>query len=398
MRSSEIKAAHRDFRFLSSIVFIFWFVNALGSYLTIFLLKQGYGPDQVGIIYAYTSIVSILSTVFCGVIADKIKSNRKIFIFCFFISAVFWAMIPVSSKVTPAPMVFILSICLLHFFFKSPTYSLLDAFVVQRADQARLDFGRLRMWGSISFAITSLLLSVILPKTGVEITFYLSSIAVIPLLVIMLKVKDTGKYTGHKSFRSMGIGRLFRNYNFITYLIYLLFFQMSMNAFGSFLPYLINTVGGDPAQIGILGGCVAMLEIPMLLLARRIKRKFPMSVILSGAVIFFIIEAFLFSRADSFPQIIIIHTLYGIGSGLMIGMTSYIYSFVPGDLISTAYTMCGSVCGIAAIIGNLAGGMLVTALGIHTLYFILGLVMLFTLCYFVTTLAAGTRIFGRALP
>jgi PPP family 3-phenylpropionic acid transporter len=388
---------------LSSIEFLFWFATATGTYLTVFLQKNGFRPDQVGIINAINSTVVIFATPFWGMIADKIRSIRKVFLFCMCFAAALWAFIPASSQIMMGSFMLMFLIIPLGAFFRMPANSLLDAFVVQRSDLDSVPYGHVRLWGSISFAIMNISLSAVLPKTGVEISFYLYGAAFIPLLVIMWRMKGADIVSAgarkNISLKQMGFGRLFKNYYFITYLIFAVFLQMPANTSMAFLPYLVANVGGDTAQLGLVTGYKALLEIPMLLLMRPLRRRFPLPLAIGGAGVFYSIEALLYTRADSLLEILLIQTLHGLGGGLMIGAAAnYVYSLAPQGLNSTAHTMNGAANAIAAIIGNTTGGILIVAIGIRSFYFLVSAVIGFALIYFLFSLLFGVKVLKKKLP
>jgi PPP family 3-phenylpropionic acid transporter len=156
---SWLKGVPRPYWTLSSIEFLFWFATAAGTYLTVFLQKKGFAPSEVGLINATNSFITILATPIWGMMADKIRSIRKIFIFCMCIGVALWAFIPASSRMILGPVALMYFIIPLGAFFRMPANSLLDAFVVQRSDLDGVAYGHVRLWGSISFAIMGISLS-----------------------------------------------------------------------------------------------------------------------------------------------------------------------------------------------------------------------------------------------
>ena len=391
----KIREIPRTFWRLSAMEFLFWVAAALGAYLSVFLQKKGYGPDQVGIVLAVSSVVSILASPFWGMAADKIRSVRKILFLCLLIGAVLWAIVPVSAIIAPDTIMLMFIIILLGTFFRSPINSLMDSLVIRKADAEKIEFSHVRLWGSFSFAIMCFALCVILPVTGVELSFYLYGVAFTPLLIIIWRTKETEStgQSGRRTSGGMGYRRLFKNYHFLTYLVFLMLYAIPVNTFTSFLPFLINEAGDDAAQMGLVIGYNAILEIPMLFLIRPLKRKIPpLPFVIGMAALLYCLGAFLFSRADSLVQIMFIQTLHGLGSGLFIGSgVSYVYSLVPRDLSTTAYAVCGSISATSAIIGNSMGGFLIAAFGIHSYYLISSFIMLFAVFFFMFTLVIGKK-------
>ncbi|GHV69102.1 MFS metabolite transporter [Spirochaetia bacterium] len=391
----------RPYWTLSSVEFMFWFATAAGNYLTVFLQKQGFVAAQVGFINAVNSFITILATPFWGMMADKIRSIRKVFVFCMGIAIVLWAFIPASSRIQAGPVMLMFLVIPIITFFRNPASSLLDAFVVQRSDLDRVDYGHVRLWGSVSFAIMSIALSAFLPRIGVEISFYLYGLTFIPLLIIMGRMKEPDVPGPRKSlsFRQMGFGRLFKNYYLCTFMIFMVFLQIPVNSSLSFVPFLIADVGGDTALFGLFAGYKALLEIPMLLLMRRLRRKFPLPLVLASACLFFGTEALLYSQADTLIKIFFIQTFHGLGGGLLIGAAAnYVYSLAPPGLNSTAQAVYGAAASIAAIIGNLGGGRLIAVIGIRPFYQVIFVVVFCAMAYFILSLLFGIRVLKKAIP
>ena len=387
---------------LSSVSFLFYFALATGTYLTVFLQKNGFSASQVGMINGINFAVSICATPLWGVVADKIRSNRKVIVLCMGAASVLWALVPASSRIAIGPIFLMHLIIPFSSFFRLPAQSLMDAFNVQTCAREGVAYGGVRLWGSLSFAIMSLSLSAILPWVGVEASFYMYGIAFLPLLVILSRMKDAdGGGAVRKSipFREMQFGRLFKEYYFLTYMVFAIFMQMPINTSISFLPYLVDMVGGDTAQFGLITGYKALLEIPMLLLMKPLRRRFPLPVAVILAGVLFTIEFSLYSYVNSLVQILAIQTLHGLAGGLIIGAsTNYVFTMAPEGLNSTAHTVNGAMNSIAAIIGNMLGGILITVIGIRQFYSVSAGVVVCAIVYFIITLMIGTKILHKPIP
>jgi len=381
---------------------LFYFAVATGSYLTVFLQKSGFSPLQVGAINSVNFAVSICATPFWGIMADKVQSNRKIIIYCMAIASLLWTLVPVTSRIPLGPIYMMNLLIPVCSFFRMPAQSLMDAFFVQTCAKEGVGYGGVRLWGSISFAIMSISLSAILPWTGVEVSFYMYGVAFIPLLIILSRIKDTANGdTARKSipFREMQFDRLLKEYYFITYMVFAVFMHMPVNTSMTFLPYLVDMVGGDTAQFGLITGYKALLEVPMLLIITPLRNRFPLpvAVILSG--ILYAVEFSLYSYATGLYQILALQTLHGLAGGLMIGAsTNYVYTMAPKGLNSTAHTVNGAMNSFAAIIGNVLGGVLITMIGVREFYAVLARIIICAIVYFIATLTVGTKVLRKPIP
>ncbi|MDR3249243.1 MAG: MFS transporter [Treponema sp.] len=389
---------------LSSVAFLFWFGAGANAYFSVLLQKNGFSAAQVGVVNAINSVVTIVATPFWGMMADRFRSIRSVMLGTFGFSILFWVLVPMSLKVFVGPLALFFLIVPLGCFFRNPYTSLMDSFIVQRCNRDGQSYGNVRIWGSISYTIVSMCFFFILPRTGVEFSFYAYGFICLPFIILMWNMRDPdvaapGGQRRVLTFRQMKFGLLFKNYYFITFLIFGLFIYLPNTTSNAFMPYLMESVGGDGARYGMITGLKALLEVPSLLLMRRMRRHFPLPVMLAGAAIFFSLEALLYANASSMTHIIFIQILQGLGGGLLIGSSAgYLYSLSPPELTSTAQTMNGALGASAAIIGNLAGGALIVMVGIHRFYLIVSVTLLCALVFFAFTLFFGIRVLNKKLP
>jgi PPP family 3-phenylpropionic acid transporter len=388
---------------LSSVSFSYWFGTAACAYFTVLLQKNGYSAAQVGAVNALNSVVTIVATPFWGMMADKFRSIRKVILATMCAGIPLWMLTPLSLRIFAGPLALLFIVVPLGCFFRNPHPSLVDSYIVQRCDRDGLTYGYVRLWGSISYTIASLGFCFILPLTGVEAAFYAYGILCIPFILAMWNFRDPDAAAGGQrkalTFRQMGFGRLFKNYYFITFMIFSLFVYLPNTTSNAFMPYLMESVGGESARYGLITGFKALLEVPSLFLMRRLRRHFPLPIMLAGAAAFYSAEALLYAGASSMTHIVLIQIFQGLAGGLLIGSSAnYLYSLSPPELTSTAQTMNGALGAAAAIIGNLLGGALIVLLGIRRFYFMVSGALLFALVFFVCTLFLGLRVLNKKLP
>ncbi|MDD3244483.1 MAG: MFS transporter, partial [Eubacteriales bacterium] len=283
----------------SAMEFLFWFSMACTGYLVVFLKAQGLTATTCSVITGVCSIVAIFSTPFWGAVSDKIRSVRRVFLLCLAVGSVVWAFIPLASRLTGGSLVVIIALVILTNFFRAPISSLMDNWVVQACYSNRLNYGSVRSWGSFSFAIMGVALSIILPKLGsdVSLTFYLSLITAIPLFWICFRVKDDVQKGKSIPLKELHVGRLLKNGRYLTFLAFVALMQLSVSTAINLLPFLVSSVGGDASQMGLVTGYRALLEIPMLLLLKPLRKKVPLYWLLIGCTCFYAIECSLYSLA-----------------------------------------------------------------------------------------------------
>ena len=392
-----IQNSKKQFYKYAAINFAFFITMTFGGYVNVFLQSIGFNPQQVGRIAAINSGVGIFSSPFWGMLSDKLRSLKKIIIITLAIGGGLFALIPLMSRFNIAGVSILFLLIPLTMFFRMPVMSLIDNWMLRNSRKENLNYGALRAYGALSFAIMAFALgSFIVPRTGPALIFYIGMIFTIPPLLIIIFVKggadDQGLDKKRLTFKEMQIGQLFKNYYLVTYIIFTVIQRIPFHSAMIFLPFLIYDVGGNIEQLGIIMGIKAVVEIPLMMLLKKLRQKYPLYTLIIVATGFFVVESILLSFATNFSMVIVICVLHGIGNGLMIPSgSSYMFQLAPENLKATAQTVLASMTAIAGIIGASLGGAIIMRMGVHQFYFIVGIMLAVALGLFVLSFIIGEK-------
>ena len=398
----EKKPKSRFFKY-AAINFTFFITNSLGGYVIVFLQSIGFNAQQVGMITALDSGVGVFSTPFWGMLSDKLRSWKKIIALTLVLGAGLFFLIPASSRISFGNISFLFIFIPIAMFFKAPTMSLLENWMLRNSAAEKLNYGALRAFGALSYAIASIALGYILPKTGVAFTFYANAVLTIPALLMVLFIKGSAgeELAGKKqlTFKEMQIGQLLKNYYLMAYIIFSIFQRIPFLCSMRFLPFLVDEIGGDIAQMGIILGLRAFVEIPMMLLLKPLRQKIPLYYLIVIASSFFMVECIMYSFANSFGAVVAVSILHGIGNGFMLTTgSSYVFMLAPDHLKTTSQTVLGSMTSIAGILGGLLGGAFIEILGIKQFYLTIGIMIFVALILFILSFFVGEKILGIKRP
>ena len=400
--ATEPSPRSRSIRY-AAISFAFYITLSLGSYVTVFLQSIGFNAQGVGIITSLNSGVGVFSSPFWGMLSDKLRSLKKVITITYVVGVVLFALIPITSSINLGAVSFVFLLIPFTMFFKMPTMSLLENWMIRNTSREKLNYGAIRSVGSFSYAAVSFLLGYVLPKTGVRFTFYANALLSIPALFLLHHVKGgTDEATGMKrslTFKEMQFSRIFKSYHYVTYVVFSVFQRIPFHCAMVFLPFLVAEIGGNTAQMGIILGMRAFLEIPMMLLLKPLRQKVPLYYLIFAASGFYMIECILYSFSTSFIVIVAISVFHGLGNGLMIPSgSSYVFMLTPEELKATSQTVLASMNAIAGILGGLLGGYFIMRLGIKQFYFVVGLLILAALILYMSSFVIGEKVFGIKRP
>ena len=387
----------------ASINFAFYITMTFGGYVTVFLQYIGFTAQDVGRVTAINSGVGIFSSPFWGMLSDKLRSIKKVITFALTIGALLFVMIPWVSGLSVFGISVLFAIIPVSMFFRMPVMSLIDNWMLRNARAEGLNYGALRAYGALSFALAAFALGFIVPRIGVQFVFYISLIFTIPAFLLLFFVRDnTNEQTEKKkslTFKEMQIGQLFKNYYLMSYIMFSVFQRIPFQSSMIFLPFLIYAVGGDIAQVGIIMGIRAAVEIPVMMLLKPLRQKFPLYVLIIVATMFYMTQFILYSFISTFSMVVVLSVLHGIGNGLMIPAgSSYVFSLAPEQLKATAQTVLASVSAIAGIVGGLLGGWLIMRLDIMQFFLVIGIMLALAVGLFILSFFIGEKILGIKRP
>lgn len=134
----------------------FFYFAVLGIFLPYFNLycyHLGFNGVQIGTLSAVRSLVMVAASLFWGFLADKFYLRRRIYILCSAASALTWLFF-----LTTIDFWLMLLITALYVSFYAPIIAFLEAFTMDQLEYRKETYGRIRVWGSVSFILVVILL------------------------------------------------------------------------------------------------------------------------------------------------------------------------------------------------------------------------------------------------
>ena len=146
-------------RFASFYFLVFLPIGMQAPYLFLFFKRQGFTDTQLGTLAAVTPILNMFAPPLLGALADMLGDRRRTLALLLGLSAIVFpglmyaksfaatlALMAAFSAVSAAPM------------------AIADAITLENVERTRADYGRLRLWGSLGFAVPLIAFGAILEK------------------------------------------------------------------------------------------------------------------------------------------------------------------------------------------------------------------------------------------
>lgn len=388
-------------RSLKVFQFVAWYtIGCFNPFVVLFLMHRSVNTATIGFILMMNSLVLLVGQPLWGMISDRLQSVKKVFLICLATSALLNLILPWSGNT--AILTFMLPLCFFFFCALSP---LLDSWTVRLIKSEQLQsFGSFRLWGSIGFSVAVILLSKLISITSINAMFVMFGLmSAVTVFICIFYVKDIKKVktdeTGKiSSLKDLHLGRLFKNYYYVTYLLMACIMFMTLSSVNSFLPVLMKQVGGSDELYGVAAAISAFSEVPVFFLSSLlIKRYKPVTLILASILVY-TLRLFIYSIAGSPLVVIFAQSLQGFSYGLFLtGGVYYIDSLTPEGLKSTAQTAAtATYFGLSGIVGNYVTGRLIEGYGIFFVYRTGVYIDILVFILFLSSLFLGRRFFSRS--
>ncbi len=341
------------------------------SFLPLLLQYRGLSGSEIGWVLAVGPTVSIFSQPFWGYMSDKYKTVKRILLICIVGLLISSAIL---LQMTILPLLLIMAG--VFYFFTAPIGALADSLAQRRADALRISFGSIRTWGSLGFAITSLLVGNLLDVMGIQYLIvpylFMGTLA----LIVCFRLIDVKVDADPIQFNDLK--KLLRNRPYIIFLVLILFVTITHRANDSYIGLFLEQLGGSERIIGVAWFVGVASEALVFAFAHFWYRKFHPLIFIITAGVLYTIRWFLYSAIDEPLVIVGLQFLHGLSFGIFyLAAFQYITRLIPKSLQSTGHLVFMAVFfGISGIIGSLGGGAIIDVFGANALYLNMGIVSL----------------------
>ncbi|MFC0471831.1 MFS transporter [Halalkalibacter kiskunsagensis] len=354
------------YRLMAYLFFTHSTITIINGYFPVFFKSQGLTGSQVGLLMAIGPSATIIAQPMWGYLSDKYKTIKKMIILALVgVCLTATTFMFVNSYIGYLVMMFIL------FFFVSPTTALGDSLVQKTSIQQNVSFGRIRLWGSLGFAITSLVVGYVLTWIGVEHILYPLLLMAVIGLVMAFSIKDVPGT--NKPVTVLDALKLTTNSSLMLFLLFVIFISVSHRTNDIYLGLYVVELGGPEAMIGwawFIG--VAAEALVFATTAYWYKKWSPLSFVIFAGVLY-VFRWMLMGFAWSPWFILPIQISHGLTFGVFyIAAFQIVNKLTPEHLQATGHVLFITVIfGVAGIIGSLLGGYIIELTSIATLYFLI---------------------------
>lgn len=248
-------------------------------YIALLLRDRGLSGTQIGILLGMMPLISFLVQPVWGMLSDIYSLRRSALVFACFSMGV-----TSLGYLLTSDFRWLFIITLIMSIVRGPINPIGTALALEHLENEGRDdeFGSLRLWGSIGFAITSLLIGEFIVDSALHHIVTLFSINMMLLSVLTLTLPDA-PVTQELNWRE-GVTLLRREPVLTAFLIGSLFVGATLGIANQYLSIYMEDINASGRVIGAALAVAALMEVPLMANVPRMLARWGLRAVLVGGV------------------------------------------------------------------------------------------------------------------
>ncbi len=268
------------------LYYLFW-LGAGGfiyPFISLFYKQQGLSGTQMGLLGTVASIIGLVSAPLIGRVSDNVSNPRRVLQICLTGSAILFLILSQKNV-----FLWIAVIIAFEAMIGAPIYPLSDAQALNVANHQKEGYGSIRLWGSLGWAITAFIGGWIVERSGLVSVFigYAISYGMCALMLFAITTPPSlaQKNEEPRPHLKEVIQGLLHDRALIGLAIAFAIFWLTSNGRQQFEALYMQQLGASERIIGLAYTYPALIEIPIMLWADKLMRKYGAGKLLTSALL-----------------------------------------------------------------------------------------------------------------
>lgn len=342
-------------------------IAAFFPFLALFLSDRGLSPQGIGVVIAAMALARMCAGPVWGHVADtSIGRRTTLQIGALGAAFVAFALFLAHDQATIIGLAFVFAV------FSTTTGPNLDAIALEHLGDERMsEYGRIRGWESLSYAVSCLVIGFVLERTSPAWSMPAYAVGSLAVFAWTFTLHHDRPAHLERHGRLGAVGAVFREApRFWQFMLSLLLVWTGFNAAWNFIALKIEQGGGGPLLVGIGAALGGLIEVPVMRASAGLGRAWGLRrVFVLGCSVYAL--GFLLWGLIENPTVVSLLTVFeGIAFGLLFTTGVVVIGrMLPSSLYSTGQSMWVTASfGLAPILGAGIGGWAFERLGTVALY------------------------------
>lgn len=239
-------------------------------FLIYYLHYIGLDNSQSGLILMIMPLVAIFINPIWSLFSKNVNYNRWFFSLLTIIEGIAVIFLVHAQ----ASLTLIILAIILIAVVGQPIYVLLDSFTVTYTNQNKIEYSKIRVLGSISYVISSVLTGFIIYKEGYTVSFYIAAALMILSGLILFSAKPLDLNNGLELNEKSNYKTLLKNKDFYIFGIFTILSIGTMFAVDTYVPTFFKDIYHvNEMHYGFIFGSVILIEVIFMLLLAKFGKK-----------------------------------------------------------------------------------------------------------------------------
>jgi PPP family 3-phenylpropionic acid transporter len=354
-------------------------------YIVVYYQGLGFSGSQIGALTGLSPLITFLGAPLWTRLADSTRRHRWIMNLTMTAGILAVSLLPLLRAFAP-----ILITALSMSFFLAPASSFGDNATMHTLGEKKALYGRIRLGGSIGFAVAAPVVGFVIQNQGLRIAFWIAA-GLYLLAMLASQSFDHGARSGQPAARG-GVSALLSNPRWLVFLGIAFAGGLAMSGANNYLFPLMTELGAKASLMGLALSIGTILEFPVLFFGNHLVRWFKPYGLYVIAMALTALRLILFGLNTSPDLILLIQLLNGVSFAAMwMAGVAYAHEHAPEGMTATAQGLFAAmVFGIGNATGGFLGGPLLETLSGRGLFLVYGIL--------VSAVVAAGVVIGRFLP
>jgi len=346
---------------------VYMTISIFGSYISVYYLSKGFSVFQIGMLQAIGPVSSLFILPMWAAASDRVRYKTTILktvIIGSICAVVLYRQVSGFYATIVVTMMFMT--------FYTSIISLGDAIAVDRIIRLNGKFTSVRLWGTLSFALTVILAGSYF-RNHITNMFYVAAVFLfLDFLIVCFfrKEKAVTEAADAAKAEKQSFMDIFKNKSVVFLLLFCLMMSVAFSFNSTFIGVYIKNMHYSSFYIGLAMCISAASEVPILLCIQRRYVKF-------GAINILIFSGFMMGLrmlilffASNIAMVLLSQVLQGVTyMTLHYSTIMFMNEHAPWNMKSTSQSLLAVFqAGFGSILGSIGGGYFCGRVGISATY------------------------------
>lgn len=280
------------FSYLLMYFFYFFSLAVFSGYISVYLMDKGYHASQVSMVVSCSFILSMIIQPIVGYFNDH-YSQKRLNMLILLLAAVLGIIFIYAQNIYMIALIYSLALGL---------FNAANPVIENMATLSRFSYGKIRIWGTIGYAVASKISGVIYDYVSPEAMYTFFTIGLILCVIGIYGTQNVKQVKTQKKEKSTGLLQK----NFIIYLVIVCLFYAITNTNTTYLPAMFQNLGLSMNTISTVIFILTLSELPIIYFSQYYMNRLTNKQLLIGIFLLLTIQFFTYSFIKQAMIVIIV--------------------------------------------------------------------------------------------